>query len=1033
MFFDFDAIYNEAQGSVFASGKRRYYDNKVKSITTATVDGKFTVSAKVSGDREYNCSICFDEQGGLYDYSCDCDGFSLASGPCRHIVATALSFEERNPTSSMGAVTVKKTDAGALSLISEYNKRKHRRLIKADGVLTELVPYLELGDFVSLRFTLGAKKQYVLKDLSDFVSSLASCGYRRYGVDLELYHTPSSFTENSQKLIDFVRKCYNEKVQFDGNFMRFKDELRLSYGDIDDFFALYEGSLIHLGKSDLVLVAPFTSPLPIKIKVQKEDDGYSVSLTQPDFRFIEGKDYKYALVDERIFRITNEFYDTVCAFFQTLAVKRTLFVSESDMSAFYNGVLCPIGAFVETESNGVDLSVYEAAPLTASVYIDAEEGGVRLTVKASYDETPVDLFSEMTSGDFVRDWETENALRGVLLKYISRYPDLVISDEEELFVFLTEGVKELFCYAEVFMEESMKSVTVRKPPRLHVGVRLSTDLLNLDITAEGYTQSEIAEILKAYREKKRYVRLGGGFVSLEDSSIMALGEILAVAKAEESTLTLPKYYAPFAYNELKRGFFTLDRDGAFKSLIKSLEGAENSDEEVPVSLQKIMRNYQKTGYHWLKSLKSNGFGGILADDMGLGKSLQALALLVSEKSRAIIVCPTTLMLNWQSEVEKFAPSIKTLIVMGNALERAELIKTVKDYDLTITSYDLLRRDWELYKDIKFDYAIADEAQLIKNPETKNSMAVKTLDARHRFALTGTPIENNLGELWSIFDFIMPGYLGSYSHFRDEYESEVVRGDKSVAERLKRIVQPFILRRLKSEVLTELPPKTEIIMRTPMEKEQRELYDANLSLIKGSMISTPDMSKVVVLSMLTKLRQICCEPKLVYPEYSGSSAKMDACMELVKTASEGGHKILLFSQFTGMLSVIQARLMEEGISHYVLKGDTPKAERMRLISKFNENDVKVFLISLKAGGTGINLTGADVVIHYDPWWNESVMNQATDRAYRMGQKKSVQVYKLVAKDSLEEKIMLLQEKKKALSSLVVGKNNDLKEILALLNE
>ena len=278
---------------------------------------------------------------------------------------------------------------------------------------------------------------------------------------------------------------------------------------------------------------------------------------------------------------------------------------------------------------------------------------------------------------------------------------------------------------------------------------------------------------------------------------------------------------------------------------------------------------------------------------------------------------------------------------------------------------------------------------------------------------------------------MPYDLGSYGAFRDKYEVDVVRGYSGATERLKRIVKPFILRRLKADVLKELPAKMESILDAPLEVEQKKLYEANLALIRESMRATPDMSRVVVLSMLTKLRQICCDPSLVYPDYTGNSAKTDACMELIETAVEGGHKILLFSQFTSMLDVIRRKLMEKGISHYVLKGDTPKSERLRLVNKFNENDVKVFLISLKAGGTGINLTGADVVIHYDPWWNESVMNQATDRAYRMGQQKSVQVYKLIVKDSVEEKIIKLQEKKSALAGLVVGKENGIKEIIELL--
>ena len=420
--------------------------------------------------------------------------------------------------------------------------------------------------------------------------------------------------------------------------------------------------------------------------------------------------------------------------------------------------------------------------------------------------------------------------------------------------------------------------------------------------------------------------------------------------------------------------------------------------------------------------------------MGLGKSLQVIAMLTSSKRDrpSIIVCPTTLILNWVNELTKFAPDLKVLPVMGTFEERKALLMQAADCDVAITSYELIRRDDALYKDIDFLYAIVDEAQFIKNPETKNARAVKTLNSDYRFALTGTPIENSLAELWSIFDFIMPRYLGSYGKFRETYETEILRGNDSAYTRLKKLVSPFILRRLKSAVLGELPPKMESNIVTAADEEQRKLYDANLALVKQS-VAGDGINKVVVLSMLTKLRQLCCHPALVYPEYGGNSAKLDACLELLESATSGGHKVLVFSQFTSMLDVIRKKLVEMNLSHYILKGDTPKTERMRLVNRFNTDDTNVFLISLKAGGTGLNLTGADVVIHYDPWWNESVMNQATDRAYRIGQNRSVQVYKLILENTVEEKIVKLQEKKSALSSLMVGGENawTMKDIMEIL--
>jgi SNF2 family DNA or RNA helicase len=381
-------------------------------------------------------------------------------------------------------------------------------------------------------------------------------------------------------------------------------------------------------------------------------------------------------------------------------------------------------------------------------------------------------------------------------------------------------------------------------------------------------------------------------------------------------------------------------------------------------------------------------------------------------------------LNWESEIHKFSPTLTVLPVIGDAEQRTQAIKKSIGYDVVVTSYDLLKRDIEQYKGKEFRYHIIDEAQYIKNHQTQNAKAVKAIDSMQRFALTGTPIENRLSELWSIFDFLMPGFLYGYTRFRERFETPIVKnGDASALERLGKMTMPFVLRRLKREVLKELPEKTESVLVTTMEEEQRKLYMANLVQAKKQLAQDIaqkgfESSKFAVLAMLMRLRQICCDPSLCYEDYTGGSAKLESCMELLKEATGAGHKVLLFSQFTSMLATIQARLQEEGIRFFTLQGSTPKEKRAAMADSFNRDDTEVFLISLKAGGTGLNLTGADVVIHYDPWWNISVQNQATDRAHRIGQKSSVQVYKLIAKDTIEEKILRLQESKRELADAVI---------------
>lgn len=394
----------------------------------------------------------------------------------------------------------------------------------------------------------------------------------------------------------------------------------------------------------------------------------------------------------------------------------------------------------------------------------------------------------------------------------------------------------------------------------------------------------------------------------------------------------------------------------------------------------------------------------------------------------MVVCPSSLTLNWQNEINKFAPSISTLVIHGTAEEREKQIKNIPHYALVITSYDLLKRDIEIYKecDYSFKFIIADEAQYIKNNNTQNARTIKKIKADTRFALTGTPIENALSELWSIFDFIMPGYLYSYKKFKELYEMPIVRDNSQQAMRkLKMLIEPFILRRTKKEVLTELPDKTISVLNNEMQGEQLEIYRTYLANAKREVAQELkenglEKSQIKILALLMRLRQICCHPSLFIENYQGESSKLNQCIELLKDAILSGHKILLFSGYSSMLEMIEKELKKEKISYFKLTGQTKVGDRIKLVEEFNNNpEIKVFLISLKAGGTGLNLIGADMVIHYDPWWNLSAENQATDRTYRIGQKKNVQVYKLITKDSIEERIFELQERKANLAKMMLS--------------
>ena len=399
-----------------------------------------------------------------------------------------------------------------------------------------------------------------------------------------------------------------------------------------------------------------------------------------------------------------------------------------------------------------------------------------------------------------------------------------------------------------------------------------------------------------------------------------------------------------------------------------------------------------------------------------------------------MVSPSSLTLNWQNEARKFTNELKTVVIRGTLQERKRLIEEIENYDLVITSYDLLKRDIELYKEknYTFKYIIADEAQYLKNSNTKNAKAIKEIKAETRYALTGTPIENSLAELWSIFDFIMPGYLFTYRKFKNIYETPIVKEeDEQAMAKLKMLIEPFVLRRNKKEVLTELPEKTVTVLSNEMNEEQQNLYLTYLARAKQEIAEKVEIdgfenSQMQILAALTRLRQICCHPSLFVEGYNAGSSKLDQCIEIIEEAINGGHKILLFSGYTSMFEIIEKELKKRNIKYFKLTGATKIDERMKMVDEFNENsNIKLFLISLKAGGTGLNLTGADMVIHYDPWWNISTENQATDRAYRIGQKNNVQVYKLITKNSIEEKIYELQEKKAKLAdSMLDTKDNEI---------
>ena len=607
------------------------------------------------------------------------------------------------------------------------------------------------------------------------------------------------------------------------------------------------------------------------------------------------------------------------------------------------------------------------------------------------------------------------------------------------------------------LERSTEKHLERVAPRFQV-TSSGEPWFDLDIayTTRGGERFSAADIQRLLRSGQGHTRLANGkFVLLDTGAVEELQEVLLDCSPQQHAgrYRIDNTQAGFLDATLRQhDHWTVRAPADWQQRAARQRGEVNFDPPPLGPLEQVLRPYQKTGVAWLRFLRANGFGGILADEMGLGKTVQVLAHLAAQKSSAaadpatganhppcptLVVCPTSLVFNWIAESAKFTPDLRVLMLHG--AQRHEQFEAIDRHDLVVTSYALLRRDAEQYRGRVFDTVVLDEAQHIKNRQTQNAQAVKAIQARHRLVLTGTPLENSVLDLWSIFDFLMPGYLGTAADFRERYESPIVRErDTAAQERLARRLRPFLLRRLKREVAADLPPKIEQVSLCDLTEDQRAVYTQVLEASRREMLEAVDTqglarSRMLVLTALLRLRQICCDLRLLpidpgqtavadpsadIASAPAASGKVELFTELLEEVLDGGHRVLVFSQFTRMLALLRDDLAARSIEFCYLDGNT--RDRAGVVERFQQDPrIPVFLISLKAGGVGLNLTGADTVIHFDPWWNPAVESQATDRAHRIGQHRIVTSYKLITRGTVEEKILNLQARKRGLIQGMLG--------------
>lgn len=1036
--------------SVYQRGCKYYKNFLVKDFSFS--ENRYR--AHVAGSDIYPVQIKLSPKGEIESYQCACPASFQYPGACKHVVALLKRMQE---TAQSTDPDMNANRYAAAQSLFKFFAAPVQKAQQEDNLPTYLTPSLHLHLYHKkisawLEFTIGQTRRYIVRDVEQFLQALLKKQDLPYGREFTLSAHSPHFTPLSAQLCDLLLSAYEDEVSLAAN-SQFTSKLAvsrtfiLSASALSKFLTIMKNTPFDLtvdGRLHPQIQIKQERP-PLKINLQASTALQAVlQLGKTDLRALDGR-CRYLLFNYGSIYHPDEaftvFIKPILEAFQANGAP-SLPIASDALPEFFGRILPELEKIVPVKVSEKIMDQFDLLPLEASIYFDEENTKLWAKLIFCYGDRKINPLQpeESANADNSKILIRDQAGEAQLLKIFHNFGFETIDErfclqkEEKIFDFFAAGLQELEKIAELYYADTMQQPRIQRLHHIKAGINITHSfMLELTVEPTDFNYDELMEILSSYRLKKRYHRLKSGvFVSLENKAFTPIAAFLQQTLPETNAGTpalLPLSNA-FYLDSLANttSLFQLNRSSAFSQLLQDIQNPQTAEEAPPPSLQPILRDYQKTGFKWLKLLARYKFGGILADDMGLGKTLQAIAFLLSEQAHAenpsLIVAPTSLIYNWQEEIERYAPAIKALVIAGQRAERGSLLETLQDYDVVITTYNILKRDLPLYKNQSFSYCILDEAQQIKNPNTQNAQAVKSLKANVRFALTGTPIENTLTELWSIFDFLMPGYLLSHSSFKKKFEQPIVKNaDAEAYTDLNRRIAPFILRRLKSDVLTELPPKIESQRLGELSIQQQKVYHAYFCQARREFQQEVkknglQKSHIKILSLLTRLRQICCHPSLFIENYSGGSGKLDLLMETLDEALGGGHRVLVFSQFTAMLAIIRHELEKSNISYYYLDGSTPSFDRLQMANEFNDGKRSVFLISLKAGGTGLNLTGADTVIHYDPWWNPAVEDQATDRAYRLGQNRSVQVLKFLMKDTIEEKIFLLQQRKKALIDQIV---------------
>lgn len=1008
-----------------------YYAGKIERISIERVHDKilyYEVRAIVQTRwNEEILNFRVNEYGTILTTSCTC--CQDPHSGCVHLVSVVRAINAINPQTFPFHVDyqnyvkeknrqeelerkrrrINDLNQVAFEFLKEKQEDKVNSFFKENENLIRLSLYHTNSYYynqIAFKLKIQVSRAYTVKNIQDLLRGFFEKRLESFGKNTQIYLTNDDLDEPSQLIYNFLLKyAFTKDWQKEGEI----------YSEcLDDFFNLNaslpkEYTEFKTSKKNIKLV----------LNLLEHEDCFELN-TELDDSFLIGNKHLYMVNHKEIVQYTMDPDGFLASLAYNLQQNDGWLIKKSEFKAFYLQCLQPYMEYIKLETN-VDVEKYTTLIENIRVYSDLENANMVVWGTYLENNQKKSFFTNTNSNQIA-------SVEAIIQHYAVKIEDnkaIFKGRSDALYNFLDYGIPLIQKQADVYVSEELKRLKNRRSMNLSVKVYVQNDLLKMELDS-NVNVDELSHILNAYRKKKKFYQLKNGeMIDLENTGLEQLDELastmnLTTKDFKKETIEKPAYQV-FHLMDVNPEF-DVRNDVTVTEYTNRLINIKKQPIQLKDEYKSLLRMYQQQGIQWLYDLKNMNLNGILADDMGLGKTLQVLVFYeqyVSKEKPSLIVCPSSLMYNWMSEIEKFKIDVDAVCVTGTQDVRKDIIK--ENHELYITTYDYLRRDVELYMSMEFEYIVLDEAQFIKNPKTKNAQSVKSLKSKHRLALTGTPIENGLSELWSIFDFLLPGYLYSLNYFTKNFEKPIQMGDDKRQAQLQKLVSPFILRRTKKQVLKDLPDKVEKDLWLNLSPEEKQLYLANLAQVNEQLQQQLELEKVdsiLILAMMTRLRQICCEPRMLYENYTGESTKFKMCLDLIETLKENDKKVLLFSSFTSIFDSFIEEFNRRGIKYHMITGAVDKKKRKEEVDAFQSDDSNVFLISLKAGGTGLNLTKAQAVIHFDPWWNVSAQNQATDRAYRIGQTKNVLVYQLLMKNTIEEKIYEMQKRKKAMSDLFV---------------